>query len=317
MSQPGIAPRHPLGAAFFILLLIVAATPLAGPASALAGGIVFSLLFSGSPWPKQTSVWSKRLLQLSVVGLGFGVSLLEVWQAGREAVIYTPVGILLTVLLGRGLGRLLRIPATTSSLISFGTAICGGSAIAAMAPVLKAKDEETAVSLATVFSLNALALLAFPPIGHLFGMSERQFGVWAALAIHDTSSVVGASAAFGGAALAIGTTVKLARAIWISPCVLVASRITKGDGKAQLPLFIVGFIAAAAIRSVLPAGEPVWHGLHLVARQGLVVTLFLVGTGLTREVLRRVGIRPLLQGFLLWILVSAVTLAVILNGLIR
>lgn len=311
-QQAGL--KHPVKTVSFLLLLVASALPFAGPASALAGGIVYSLFAGGSPWPKLTSVWSKRLLQLSVVGLGFGVGLLEVWQAGREAVVYTPVGILLTVALGFGLGRLLKTLPTTSALISFGTAICGGSAIAAMAPVLKARDEETAVSLATVFSLNAVALLLFPPLGHAFGLTERQFGLWAALAIHDTSSVVGATAAFGATALAIGTTVKLARAVWISPCVLVASWINKSEGKPQIPLFIIGFIAAAALRSALPRLEPLWHGLHLVARQGLVLTLFLVGTGLTREVLRRVGARPLVQGVVLWVLVSAATLAAILGG---
>lgn len=306
--------KHPLKPALFLILLVLTATPLAGPANALAAGILYSLVMGGSPWPKQAAAWSKRLLQLSVVGLGFGVGLLEVWQAGREAVVYTPLGILLTVALGLGLGYLLKTRPNTSALISFGTAICGGSAIAAMAPVLKAEDEEIAVSLATVFSLNALALLVFPPLGHLFGLTERQFGLWAALAIHDTSSVVGASAAFGGTALVIGTTVKLARAVWISPCVLVVAWFTKSEGKAQIPLFIVGFIAAAALRSLLPVFEPFWHGLHLMARQGLVVTLFLVGTGLTREVLRRVGARPLVQGLVLWVVVSVVMLAAIRQG---
>lgn len=313
MSESG-SVRHSLTIALFLVLLLAAVTPVSGPASALASGIIYSLMTGGSPWPKQTAVWSKRLLQLSVVGLGFGVGLLEIWHAGREAVIYTPVGIVLTVGLGLGLGALLKTQPNTSALISFGTAICGGSAIAAMAPVLKARDDETAVSLATIFSLNAVALLAFPPLGHLFGLTERQFGLWAALAIHDTSSVVGASAAFGGAALAIGTTVKLARAVWITPCVLLASRLRKSEGKPQLPLFIIGFIAAAALRTALPVLEPLWHGLHLVARQGLVLTLFLVGTGLTREVLQRVGVRPLAQGVLLWVLVSAATLAVIAGG---
>jgi uncharacterized integral membrane protein (TIGR00698 family) len=245
-----------------------------------------------------------------------GVGIAEVWQAGREAVIYTPVGILLTLALGIALGRLFRAAPTTSLLVSFGTAICGGSAIAAMAPVLKAEDEETAVSLATVFSLNAAALLLFPPLGHLLGFSQRQFGLWAALAIHDTSSVVGASAAFGTAALAVGTTVKLARAVWISPAVLLAAWLKKSEGRAPFPYFIAGFIAAAVLRWRLPAAEPLWSGIAQVARQGLVVTLFLVGTGLTRAVLRRVGLRPLALGVLLWGVVSVATVVAILTGLI-
>jgi uncharacterized integral membrane protein (TIGR00698 family) len=300
----------------FVLLLLISATPWCGPATALTAGIIFSFL-AGNPWPKQSAAWSKRLLQGSVVGLGFGVGIVEVWHAGREAVLYTPVSIVLTVVAGLLLGRLLRTPPKASALISFGTAICGGSAIAAMAPVINADDDDIAVSLATVFSLNALALLLFPPLGHLFGLTERQFGLWAALAIHDTSSVVGAASAFGASALAIGTTVKLARAVWIAPSALVAARFTGTRSRAGMPLFILGFIAAAAIRSLLPDLMHQWQMLAAIARQGLVVTLFLVGNGLTREVLRRVGVRPLAQGVLLWIIVSAAMLAAIAQGFIR
>lgn len=164
----------------FVFLLLASASPWCGPATALAAGIIFSLL-AGNPWPWQSAAWSKKLLQLSVVGLGFGVGIVDVWQAGREAVLYTPISIVLTLGAGLLLGHLLRTPARSSVLISFGTAICGGSAIAAMAPVINADDEDIAVSLATVFSLNAAALLIFPPLGHLFGLSERQFGLWAAL----------------------------------------------------------------------------------------------------------------------------------------
>jgi uncharacterized integral membrane protein (TIGR00698 family) len=300
----------------YILLLGVAATPWCGPATALTTGIVFSLMV-GNPWPKASAVWSKRFLQWSVVGLGFGVSIIDVWHAGREAVLYTPVSIALTVAFGLLLGRILATPAKASVLISFGTAICGGSAIAAMAPVINAEDEDIAVSLATVFSLNAVALLLFPPLGHLFGLTERQFGLWSALAIHDTSSVVGAASAFGTSALAIGTTVKLARAVWIAPSALIAARFTHAQVKAGIPIFIIGFIAASAIRTLLPDLIYEWQTLAAMARQGLVMTLFLVGTGLTREVLRRVGIRPLAQGIILWVIVSAAILAAITGEIIR
>lgn len=251
-----------------------------------------------------------------MVGLGFGVGLAEVWQAGREAVLYTPVGIGLTVALGLLLGRLLAAQPNTAALISFGTAICGGSAIAALAPALEADDDQTAVSLATVFSLNAAALLAFPPLGHLLGMTGRQFGLFAALAIHDTSSVVGAAAAYGGGALGVATTVKLARAVWISPAVLLVAAARRRRGRAPFPWFIVGFILAAALRAGAPAGEPAWRLLSAAARQGLVVTLALVGTGLTAAVLRRVGARPLLLGLLLWAAVIAGTAAGLVSGLI-
>jgi len=186
-----------------------------------------------------------------------------------------------------------------------------------MAPVLEADDEDTAVSLATVFSLNAVALVAFPLLGHLLGLTERQFGLWAALVIHDTSSVVGASSAFGASALTIGTTVKLARAVWIAPCALLASRFVRSRARTRIPYFILGFLAAAAIRFMAPGLEALWSPLASLARQGLVVTLFLVGLGLTREVLRRVGLRPLLQGVLLWILVSVAVLACLLGGALR
>jgi uncharacterized membrane protein YadS len=180
-----------------------------------------------------------------------------------------------------------------------------------MAPVINADDEEIAVSLATVFSLNAVALLIFPPLGHILGLNERQFGLWSALAIHDTSSVVGAASAFGASALAIGTTVKLARAVWIAPSALIAARFTHTRARAGIPFFIIGFIAAAAIRALLPELLYGWQALAAMARQGLVITLFLVGNGLTREVLRKVGIRPLAQGITLWVIVSAAVLAAI------
>ena len=299
----------------FLLLLFFSATPYCSPAIALAGGMFFSLSL-GNPWPGKTPRAGKYLLQYSVIGLGFGVAALDIWNTGRLAVVYTLIGIFLTVLIGQGIGRLLGTNPQTSSLISFGTAICGGSAIAAMAPVLKAKDEDIAVSLATIFCLNATALLLFPPLGHYFGLSQRQFGLWAALAIHDTSSVVGAASAFGFGALAIGTTIKLARAVWIGPCVLATSLLTKTKSRAPFPLFILGFLAAALLRSLLPDSIAWWDKLAVVARQGLVVTLFLIGMGLSSDVLRRTGVRPLTQGILLWLLVSTTTLAAILSGLI-
>jgi uncharacterized integral membrane protein (TIGR00698 family) len=307
---------RPLQRPLFCLLLLASATPWCGPGSALTAGILFSLTI-GDPWQKESAVWSKKLLQWSVVGLGFGVGITDVWHEGREAVLYTPISIVVTVAAGLLLGRLLRTPLRTSALISIGTAICGGSAIAALAPVIKADDEEIAVSLATIFSLNAAALLLFPPLGHLFCLTQRQFGLWAALAIHDTSSVVGAASVFGATALTVGTTVKLARAIWIAPAALLVSRFTRSETKTSIPLFIVGFIAAASLRSISPGFLDLWQALSLIARQGLVVTLFLVGNGLTREVLRRVGLRPLAQGVILWVIVSASMLAVISSGLIR
>lgn len=283
---------------------------------ALIMGIFFGLIL-GNPWKNETARWSKKLLQISVIGMGFGLSLGQVWSTGRDSVGYTIIGIAFTMFMGKVIGKYLAVNNNVSTLISFGTAICGGSAIAAMAPVLKSDNEETAVSLATVFTLNAIALFIFPSIGHLLDMGQEQFGLWAALAIHDTSSVVGAAAAYGTDALATATTVKLTRAVWIAPIALGVAWITKSEGKTKLPLFIIGFIAAAGIRSLFPQWGMVWDGLALAAKQMLVVTLFLVGTGLTRDVLKKVGLRPLIQGLLLWFVVSFATLFAITMDLVK
>ncbi len=255
-------------------------------------------------------------MQISVVGLGFGIGIMQVLREGGNSIVYTIIGIAFTIIVGRLLGKLLRVESNTSQLISFGTAICGGSAIAAMAPVIKAKDEEIAVSLATVFTLNAVALLLFPIVGHALQMSQESFGLWAALAIHDTSSVVGAASAYGAVALAVGVTVKLTRALWITPVVLGTALFTKSKQKIKFPLFILGFIVAAVIRSLVPDWSVVWDGIAACSRQLLVLTLFLIGSGLTREVLKRVGFAPLLQGVLLWLIVSVLTLVAIHNSLI-
>ncbi|HVO50752.1 MAG TPA: putative sulfate exporter family transporter [Thermoanaerobaculia bacterium] len=299
----------------FLALAAACLLPWVGPAAALAAGILFSLIF-GNPGPRRTAVWSKVLLQASVVGLGFSLSLSTVWRVGARSAAYTVVGIAVTLAAGHVLGRLFGTAEPLSTLISFGTAICGGSAIAAMGPVVKAKTEEIAVALATVFTLNAAALVLFPAVGRFLGMGQATFGLWAGLAIHDTSSVVGAASAYGAEALAVATTVKLTRALWIMPCVLVAAFATRSRQRVKFPLFILGFLAAAALRTALPPLQPVWTVLVAVARQSLVVTLYLIGAGLTRDVLRRVGIRPLAQGVLLWGLVSGATLAAITTGLI-
>ncbi|GFE61906.1 YeiH family protein [Geobacter sp. AOG2] len=299
--------------AVFWVLLAVCCWPGVSAPIALVAGITFGIAI-GNPWSATTSTWSRRLLQASVVGLGFGMNLPELLKTGKDAFLYTAVSISFTMIVGYLLGRSFKIPRRTSTLICFGSAICGGSAIAAMAPVIKAEAEETGVALATVFTLNSIALILFPPLGHLLGMGQRQFGLWSALAIHDTSSVVGAAAAYGGLALAIGTTVKLTRALWIMPSALVAAWFTKSEGKVKVPLFIIGFIAAAAIKTALPQFNQVWNPLNGVAKQSLVVTLFLIGCGLTREVLGRTGVKPLAQGVILWAIVSVTSATAILIG---
>jgi uncharacterized integral membrane protein (TIGR00698 family) len=294
----------------FITLMLLCLWPRIDTAMALACGIVFSMVFS-NPMPRLSALWSKNLLQLSVVGLGFGIGISKVIHEGKHSIVYTIVGIVCTLLLGTLLGKLFKVTSHTSQLISFGTAICGGSAIAALAPVLKAKHEDIAVSLATIFTLNSVALLLFPFVGHLLHLNQQAFGLWAALAIHDTSSVVGAASSFGAAALATATTVKLTRALWIMPAVLIIAFFKKSDSKAKFPLFIAGFVAAALIRSLFPHANAAWDTLAFIARRLLVVTLFLIGSGLTRELLKKTGFRPMMQGVVLWITVSSVTLTVI------
>ena len=232
--------------AAFVGLFLLTALPLVSSPAALVAGFLFSF-FIGNPLPEQTSRAGKVLLKLSVIGLGFGINFNEVIEVGSSSVMLTLISITAIIGLGEILGRVMKIPLNTRRLVSFGTAIGGGSAIAAMAPVIRAKDREIAVSLATVFTLNAVALVLFPPLGHLFGLNQQQFGLWAALAIHDTSSVVGASASYGAAALAIGTTVKLTRALWIAPSTLVAGAVLKSDQRTGIPLFIIGFIIAAFV----------------------------------------------------------------------
>ena len=313
-SQPTASHRRRTWA--FALVALACAWPGVDAAIALAAGIAFSLSI-GNPVPIETSRWSRTLLQLSVVGLGFGIGIGQVLQVGRSSILYTIVGITLTILAGSLLGRLCGVDSRTSQLISFGTAICGGSAIAAMAPVIKARNEDVAVSLVTVFALNAVALVAFPIVGHLTSLSDPAFGLWCALAIHDTSSVVGAASSYGTGALAVATTVKLTRALWITPCVIGVALVRKSDRRATVPLFILGFVAAAIIRSLLPEQAAAWDVLALVARRSLVVTLFLIGAGVSRHTFRTVGFRPLAQGVILWLLVSATTLVAILAGVIR
>lgn len=294
----------------FLLLSMLCLWPVVDSAAALFAGIFFSL-FMGNPFISSSGRWSRFGLKLSVVGLGFGINISTVLAEGRRSILITLVGITLTILVGRFIGGLLKVNRHTSSLIAFGTAICGGSAIAAMAPVIGAKDEETAVSLATVFSLNSAGLLIFPIVGRSLGLSQEAFGFWSALAIHDTSSVVGAAASYGVVALSLATTVKLTRALWITPVVMVSSFIRKSGSKVVFPLFILGFLLAALVRSLIPQWEPLWASLAFGARRLLVLTLFVIGSGLTWQVLKKVGPRPLLQGLVLWILVSLSTLTLI------
>jgi uncharacterized integral membrane protein (TIGR00698 family) len=262
-----------------------------------------------NPLPKVTSRLSKYLLQYSIVGLGFGINLLHAAKAGVTGLGVTALSISLTLLVGMVIGRRLGIGRNVSLLISSGTAICGGSAIAAVAPVVGAKDEETSVSLATIFLLNAVALLLFPPIGRLLGLSQLQFGFWSAIAIHDTSSVVGAASVFGSDALSIATTIKLERSLWIVPVSLLFSYLYGGgDKRASIPLFIILFVVAMVIGTYLPIPHGLLVGITSVARRTLNVALFLIGMGLSFRSIRSVGVRPIVLGVTIWLIVGAISL---------
>ena len=297
----------------FVIGLLLAASGLASPPVALGMGLVFGLLFS-HPFGSSSRKISKHLLQTSVVGLGFGMNLHEVMHAGRHGFFYTLLGIAFVMTAGMTLGTLFSVEKTSAFLISTGTAICGGSAIAAVGPVAEASDEQMAVSLATVFVLNSVALLVFPFIGMALGLTQTQFGLWAALAIHDTSSVVGAAAKYGAVALAVGTTVKLARALWIVPMTFGTAIARCAKVRIQWPWFIALFCVAALCNTYLPYGAPAYLWLSKAAKIGLTITLYLIGSGISPETLKQVGHRPLLQGTVLWALVSLTSLSLIRAG---
>lgn len=308
--------RDDLSLALFLTLAALSLTPWASPPAALVAGISYALLF-GQPAPQRVQRATKSLLQASVVGLGFGMNLRQVLSAGAHGFAYTALGIGFTLLLGRLLGRRLRVAANTSYLVSVGTAICGGSAIAAVGPIVGAAQEEMSVALGTVFLLNSLALLVFPPIGRALGLSQAQFGLWAALAIHDTSSVVGAAVKYGAGALAVGTTVKLARALWIVPVSVATAARRRSGAKIRYPWFILFFALAAGAASALPSLTFAWTSLSAAAKAGLTLTLFLIGTGISRATLAKVGPRPLAQGLALWLVVGTGTLALIRAGVLK
>jgi uncharacterized integral membrane protein (TIGR00698 family) len=300
----------------FFLGIILAASGFVSPPLALALGLAYGLAFT-HPFHAESRHLSKFLLQASVVGLGFGMDLHQVIRAGKSGFVYTAASIAFAMTLGWLLGRSLDVKQRVSFLISAGTAICGGSAIAAVGPISEATEEEMAVSLGTIFVLNSIALLAFPVIGAFLHLSQTQFGLWAALAIHDTSSVVGASAKYGALALAVGTTVKLARALWIVPLSVGTATARRSNAKIQWPWFIALFCLAAVANTYLRSGHAVYPALKHLGMIGLTATLYLIGTGLSRKTIRQVGVRPMLQGVLLWIVVAAGSLALIRAGWIH
>lgn len=301
-------------ALFFALII---ASIFVSPAIALFIGIAFALIFK-NPYHRFSKLTSKYLLQLSVIGLGFGMNLEDSLQSSADGMAMTIVSVGGVMVLGYYLGRSMGIDRKLTHLISSGTAICGGSAIAAMSPVVRANENQTSMSLAVIFTLNAVALFIFPTIGHLLNLTQQQFGMWAAIAIHDTSSVVGAGAAYGPQALMVATTVKLTRALWIIPLAIVSAFVfprketDSGKQRISIPWFIFLFIIAMVANTYLPINDAILQAISVFSHKALSVTLFLIGTGLSINAIRQVGARPVLLGIGLWVLISVFSLIAII-----
>lgn len=305
----------------FCLLIILCLFPFITAPIALAMGLVFALVF-GNPFPKFLSKTTGYLLRMCVIGLGFGIEATKALEAGSKGFLFTIVSILGTIILGYLIGKWAKIDSKTSHLISCGTAICGGSAIAAVGPVIKANQHQMSVALGTVFILNAVALFVFPLIGRYLELSQTQFGLWAAIAIHDTSSVVGAASKFDigynggvpGLALQIATTVKLARALWIIPIVFFSAFVFKNkESKINIPYFILLFFVAMLLNTYVPHIAPLSEFINGAAKRGVVVVLFLIGSGLSKEALQSVGIKPFFQGIILWVVIASASLFTIME----
>lgn len=322
-----------VGKALYWLLLVVMILPLRSifgldsepisPPVALFVGLIFALCF-GAPCQKFNKKLSKQLLQASVVGLGFGMNLVQSLKSGAEGMLFTIISVALVMIVGVWLGRRMKIEQKTSYLISSGTAICGGSAIAAVGGVLKANENQMAVSLGVVFILNAIALFVFPPIGRMLGMSDGQFGTWAAIAIHDTSSVVGAGQAYSATACEIATLVKCTRALWIIPLAFFTAYLYRNDASATgktkiaVPWFIVLFVVAMVVNTYTPESltstmQPIYQGIAMLAKRMMTVVLFAIGAGLSLKVVRQVGLRPLVLAVVLWIVIGFGSLLVVIN----
>lgn len=300
-----------LNAVVYLVLAFLCLTPFVTAPLALFLGLVFALTL-GTPFPALNKKVSKYLLQISVVGLGFGMNLQEALKAGSDGIIFTLFSVVSVMFFGLLIGKWLGISKVPSYLIASGTAICGGSAIAAVGPIAKANESEMSVSLATVFVLNAVALFLFPVLGHWLGLTQHQFGLWAAIAIHDTSSVVGAGASFGEEALKVATTVKLARALWIIPLSVFTSFYFKSKGdKIAIPWFILFFIIAMILNTYLNLPTSFTHEIVSVSRQSLTLTLFFIGAGLSRSTIKSVGVKPLVLGIVLWLFIAVISLTFI------
>lgn len=305
---------------FIGLLMICALFSAISAPVALVLGLAVAMVM-GHPYLHLNKKATTMLLQISVVCLGFNMNFEHALKAGKEGFLFTVGTIAITLLAGYLIGKWLKIDKNTSTLISNGTAICGGSAIAAIAPIIKANDQQISVALGTIFILNSIALFIFPPLGHMLHFNDQQFGTWCAIAIHDTSSVVGAASKFSNEALQVATTIKLERALWIIPLSLITAYFQKSTGKIKIPYFIFYFILAILISTYLPlyvpaltnklSGETIFHWLFMLGKQGLVITLFLIGSGLSINTIKAVGFKPILQGVLLWLIIGSISMVVI------
>ena len=296
----------------FIIIMVLCISGYVSSPLALVGGFLFSY-FLGHPFLTLNSKAVNWLLKIAVVGLGFGMNLNETLAAGKDGFLLTIFSIIATLVIGYGVGKLLKMNRKTSHLISSGTAICGGSAIAAVSPVINASEKDISIALGVIFLLNSIALIIFPPLGHLLGLSQHQFGLWCAIAIHDTSSVVGAAYAFGDEALKVATTVKLARALWIIPLALLSVYLFKGKGKSvKIPYFIFLFVLAIMLNSYLSIPETITASITGVSKSLLVLTLFLIGAGLSLDKIKAAGWKPMILGFTLWIFISVSAIMIIL-----
>lgn len=308
------AETHPkIQKTVFFILAILCLTPIVSPPVALVLGFLIAQTL-GTPYAQTVSKMIHILLQVSVVGLGFGMNVNSALKAGKEGFIFTVVSIFSVLIIGYLLTRVLKIEKISGYLISAGTAICGGSAIAAISPIVKARPNQISVALAVVFTLNSIALIIFPIIGHLLNLSQHDFGLWCAIAIHDTSSVVGAAAKYGSDALEVATTVKLSRALWIIPLSFFSVFLFNSKGtKIKMPWFIGYFVLAMILNTYLPSVQLVSPYIVAVAKAGLTLTLFLIGAGLSYKVMKNIGPKPLLLAVLLWVAISVGTLLVIMN----
>ncbi|MGN7757559.1 YeiH family protein [Chryseobacterium sp. 22532] len=299
--------------AVFILLAVICLTPLISSPIALALGFGIAI-FIGNPFEQHLHKYIHLLLQISIVGLGFGLKLDEALQAGKTGFFLTVVSILTVMILGYVLGKAFKLEKKLSYLISAGTAICGGSAIAAVSPIIKPSTKEISLGLAIIFTLNSVALFIYPAIGHLLQLSQEQFGLWCAIGIHDTSSVVGAAGKYGNEALKIATTVKLARALWIIPVSVITMFIFKNkESKVKIPWFIGWFILAILLNTYFPVFDLFSGSVTAVAKSGLNLTLFFIGSTLSIRTLKTIGIKPLATAVILWIVISVGSLLYIIS----